>query len=162
MHYERSNSESELEETKQSLQRAHEESIHMARCLSSLQQELHQTKRELQKLKSTRKFDSRRTLNREDMEDREITEQVKMEMTSTDGDQNVVVEFQKKKCVTFANPPLVAQVIMPPPLPPRPSEPVVLQSHPSLKKKKKKPLIPFNIGGIFSKKRGSSNSVAFA
>lgn len=158
MQYERSNSESELEETKQSLQKAHEESIHMARCLSSLQQELHQTKKELQKLK-TRAFD-RRALNLEDVEDREIIEQVKKE--TTDGDQNVI-EFQKKKCVTFANPSLVTQVIMPPPLPPplppRPIE-AVLQSHPSLKKKKKKPLIPF-IGGIFSKKRGN-NAVVLA
>lgn len=142
----------ELEETKQSLQKARQESIHMARCFSSLQQELEQTKRELQQLKI--RTSDRRVLNLE-MEDlkfvedsTEIMEQVKKETTC--GDQRV--EFQKKKCVTFANPPLVAQVIVPPP--PQPSE-AVLQRHPSLKKKKKKPLIPF-IGGIFSKKRGSS------
>ncbi|XP_057794814.1 WEB family protein At1g75720 [Salvia miltiorrhiza] len=108
---------SELEETKQSLQKARQESEHMAQYLASLQQELHQTKKELQNLK----------------------------MTTED------VEFQRRKCVTFANPPLVAQVMPPPP------PQAVFQRHPSLKKKKIKAFI----GGIFSKKKGSSE-IAFA
>ncbi|KAL0360556.1 UNVERIFIED_CONTAM: WEB family protein [Sesamum radiatum] len=147
---------SELEQTKQSLQKAREESMQMAQYLSSLQQELHHTKMELQRLKS-RASDRHAQLDLE-IEDlkfienyKERTEQVKTETTDRDHD-NDGVEFQKKKYVTFANPPSVAQVVVPP-LPP-PSE-AVLQRHPSLRKKKKKPLIPF-IGGIFSKKRGSS------
>ncbi|KAL1542917.1 WEB family protein-like isoform X3 [Salvia divinorum] len=113
---------SELEETKQRLEKAREESEHMARYLSSLQQELHQTKMELQSLKKEATND---------------------------------VEFQRRRCVTFANPPLVAQVALPPP-----PQQGMFQRHPSLKKKKKKALIPF-IGGMFSKKKGSSE-VAFA
>ncbi|KAH6796326.1 hypothetical protein C2S51_037312 [Perilla frutescens var. frutescens] len=144
---------SELQETKQSLQKARDESDHMARCLSSLQQELEHTKSELEQLKM--RASNRRALNLETedlkyVEDSiETREHVKKE--TTNHDQRV--EFQRKKCVTFANPPLVAQVVMPPPQ--LPSSQAVLQRHPSLKKKKKKPLIPF-IGGIFSKKRGSS------
>ncbi|KAL2499353.1 WEB family protein [Abeliophyllum distichum] len=41
----------ELEETKNNLKKAHEESMLMASCLSSLQQELEQTRRELSQLK---------------------------------------------------------------------------------------------------------------
>ncbi|KAL0314588.1 UNVERIFIED_CONTAM: WEB family protein [Sesamum angustifolium] len=146
---------SELEQTKQSLQRAREESMQMAQYLSSLQQELRQTKMELQRLKSCASDrHAQLDLEIEDLkfiEDyKERTEQVKTETTHHDHD-NDGVEFQKKKYVTFANPPSVAQVVVPPP---PPSE-AVLQRHPSLRKKKKKPLIPF-IGGIFSKKRGSS------
>ncbi|XP_042052976.1 WEB family protein At1g75720-like isoform X2 [Salvia splendens] len=113
---------SELEETKQRLEKAREEREHMAQYLSSLQQELHQTKMELQSLKKESTND---------------------------------VEFQRRRCVTFANPPLVAQVALPPP-----PQQGMFQRHPSLKKKKKKALIPF-IGGIFSKKKGSSE-VSFA
>ncbi|XP_047983729.1 WEB family protein At1g75720-like isoform X2 [Salvia hispanica] len=113
---------SELEETKQRLEKAREEREHMAQYLSSLQQELHQTKMELQSLKKESSND---------------------------------VEFQRRRCVTFANPPLVAQVALPPP-----PQQGMFQRHPSLKKKKKKALIPF-IGGMFSKKKGSSE-VSFA
>ncbi|KAK4429368.1 WEB family protein [Sesamum alatum] len=143
---------SELEQTKQSLQKAREESMQMAQYLSSLQQELQQTKMELQRLKSRTSDRHALDLDMEDLKFIEdykerTSEQVKTETTDHDGDEGV--EFQKKKYVTFANPPSVAQVVVPP------SE-AVLQRHPSLKKKKKKkPLIPF-IGGIFSKKRGSS------
>lgn len=145
---------SELEETKQSLQKARDESVHMARYLSSLQDELEQTRKELHHLK-TRTHDKHVCDDHIEIESHkhdsnaELVEQVKRE----------TVEFQKKKCVTFANP-KVARVIVPPP-PPSPSE-VVFQRHPSLKKKKKKQLLPF-IGGFFSKKRGScSHEVAMA
>lgn len=123
---------SELEETKQSLEKAREESDHMARYLSSLQQELELTKRELQRFK-TSNFGREEDLKHEDQPR---------------------LQFHKKKCVTFANPPLVAQVAVPPPPQQQPPQAVLLR-HPSLKKKKKKALIPF-IGGIFSKKKGTS------
>ncbi|KAG8377913.1 hypothetical protein BUALT_Bualt08G0083000 [Buddleja alternifolia] len=159
----------ELEETKQSLEKAREESMQMALCLSSLQQELEQTKSELHKLK-TRASD-RRALDLE-IDDLKfvkehnnmelIEEQVKKETTMTSRDHDQKVEFHKKKYVRFANPPMVTQVVVPPPPPPpMPCYEEVLQRHPSLKQKKKKALIPF-IGGIFSKKRGSSREVAMA
>ncbi len=59
------------------------------------------------------------------------------------------MKFQKKRYVTFANPPALAQVVIP-----QGVERVLLERHPSLKKKKKKALIPL-IGGLFSKKKGS-------
>lgn len=145
---------SELEETKQSLLKAREESMHMALCLSSLQQELEQTKRELHVLKN--RESEKRVLCDSEMEDLKFVENssesiYNKEMMSSD---------QRKKYVTFANPPSVARVIEP--LPSPPSYETVLQRHPSLKKKKKKPLIPL-IGGLFSKlKRGNSEHIAMA
>ncbi|KAK4481431.1 hypothetical protein RD792_012322 [Penstemon davidsonii] len=115
---------------------------------------------ELQQLK-TRESEKRVLLDLDyDIEDLkfESIEQVKKVETTTSS--GVDHEFQKKKYVTFANPPSVAQVKLPPP--PAYSEAAVLQRHPSLRKKKKKPLIPL-IGGIFSKfKRGSNSEVALA
>ncbi|EYU38821.1 hypothetical protein MIMGU_mgv1a013384mg [Erythranthe guttata] len=161
---------SELKETKQSLQKAQQESIHMAQYLSSLQLELQQTKKELHRLKST----TARTHVRLPLDEVETaiedlkfvegykeraSEQVKKEtITSGDYDHHKRVEFEKKKCVTFANPKVTRVIDVPPPPPPPPPqrrESVRGQRHPSLKKKKK-PLIPF-IGGIFSKKRGSTH-----
>ncbi|XP_073148284.1 WEB family protein At1g75720 [Henckelia pumila] len=145
--------DTELEVTKQSLLRAREERMQMAKFLSSLQQELEQTKRELKKLKTH--ITDAHALDLEVEEDlkfveesNEPVEHVKME-TSNGGQK---IEFQKKKYVTFANPPSVARVIH---VEPSTSAETVLQRQPSTRKKKMKQLIPF-LGGIFSKKRGSS------
>ncbi|KAE8712617.1 Hexokinase 3 [Hibiscus syriacus] len=113
----------ELEETKHNLEKAIEESMTMANCLSSLKEELDRTKRELQKMKER------------------DPDQVKK--TQTCNEQGT--EFQKKRYVTFANPPSLAQVIIPPGL-------EKLERHPSLRKKKEKPFIPL-IGGLFSRKK---------
>ncbi|KAG5250346.1 WEB family protein [Salix suchowensis] len=122
----------ELEETKQSLEQAREQRRLMASCLSSLQEELERTKRELQRLKNivedTTKFESRMQASREEAE----------------------TEFQKKRYVTFANPPSLTRVIIP-------QVAEALERHPSLRKTKKKPLIPL-IGGIFSKKKGKGSA----
>ncbi|GER57031.1 hypothetical protein STAS_34799 [Striga asiatica] len=135
---------SELEETKQSLQKAREETTNMSRHISSLQKELEQTKRELEKLKS-RALD----FETEDLKyvesAKQITEQVKTETRES----NIIVEFQKKKCVSFSNHPPVEHVAVRSPLPA--GESAMLERHPSMKKKKRKQLIPL-IGGIFSKK----------
>lgn len=65
------------------------------------------------------------------------------------------MEFQKKRYVTFANPPSVSHVM----LPQQGHGVEKLERHPSLRKKnKKKTLIPF-IGGIFSRKKGTSQEV---
>ncbi|KAL3840226.1 hypothetical protein ACJIZ3_024817 [Penstemon smallii] len=161
--YEHKSMTNELEETKQNLQKAQKESIHMARCLSYLQQELKLTKMELQQLKTRESESEKRVLldldyDREDLKFESIEQVKKVETTTSSG---VDHGFQKKKYVTFANPPSVAQVMLPPP-PAAYSEAAVLQRHPSLRKKKKKALIPL-IGGIFSKfKRGSNSEVALA
>ncbi|KAL3640973.1 hypothetical protein CASFOL_015941 [Castilleja foliolosa] len=152
---------SELEETKQSLQKAREESNHLAQFLSSLQQELEQTKTELQRLR-TRPSDTRALdPESEDLKyvesSKEIADQAATDANTSSNNNNrdhQRVEFHKKKYVSFANHPPVVRVIAPSTTP---CDGHVLERHSSLKKKKKKQLIPF-IAGIFSKKSGSSNS----
>ncbi|OWM80913.1 WEB family protein At1g75720 [Punica granatum] len=166
----------ELEETKQSLQKARAEGLLMESRLSSLKEELERTKQELQQLKTNPDFSSsssslsslqKHPVTEED-EESDGTEHVKFIedhhptnkfevlkaqtgsscSTGNDGSSGGdKVEFQKKRYVTFANPPSMAQVLVP-------ERDTVLQRHPSLKKpaNKKKPLIPL-IGGIFSKSK---------
>ncbi|KAJ9674965.1 hypothetical protein PVL29_024088 [Vitis rotundifolia] len=127
----------QLEETKYSLEKAKEEGMLMANCLSSLKEELERTKLELEQLKE--RESEKRLMMESGIEDVKTENRTKEEETST--------EFQKKRYVTFANPPSVPQFVVP-------QGREVLERHPSLKKKKKKPLIPL-IGGLFSKRRGS-------
>ncbi|KAI8548933.1 hypothetical protein RHMOL_Rhmol07G0312000 [Rhododendron molle] len=136
----------ELEETKENLQKAREESLVMATCLSTLQQELERTKLELRQLKE------RESEKQVIVESAEI-KHVEFMKDSTSFDHlkprarnEGPVEFQKKRYVTFANPPSSARVMVPQ------GDDAILERHPSLKKKKNKPLIPL-IGGIFSKKK---------
>lgn len=157
----------ELEETKQSLQKAKQESELMENCLSSLKQELDRTKRELQQLKE-REYD-KHFIEPDEIEDVKIVEDdhsTKFEnknrtqrniIVAEDIDDGEGIEFQKKRYVTFAHPPSLAKVMIP-----QGGACVEnLERHQScLKKKKKKPLIPL-IAGIFSKKKGS-HPVAYA
>ncbi|KAH7523515.1 hypothetical protein FEM48_Zijuj06G0019600 [Ziziphus jujuba var. spinosa] len=143
----------ELEETKQSLLKAKEESEHMANSLSSLKRELERTKQELQQLKE--RESEKHLMESEINEDLKFVEDsarfvIKAQDTSDNdiNEEGGEIEFQKKRYVTFANPPSLAQVIIPQGV-------EILDRHPSLKKKKKKPLIPL-IGGIFSKKKATS------
>ncbi|XP_050267661.1 WEB family protein At1g75720 isoform X1 [Quercus robur] len=137
---------SELEETKQSLEKAKEESMVMANCLSSMKEELDRTRRELQQLKQR---ESEKPVETEtEIEDVKVVEdstkfEVKTQTSNEEG-----MEFQKKRYVTFANPPSLAHLVIPQGV-------EKLERHPSLRKKKKKPLIPL-IGGLFSRKKGST------
>ncbi|KAL5706522.1 hypothetical protein ACHQM5_024679 [Ranunculus cassubicifolius] len=124
----------ELEETKQSLEKAKEKDMLMASCLDTLKQELEHTKRELQLFKEVKP--------QSEMEE----EDLKFIQQSQTPDHN------KMRYVKFASPPALAQVISP-----SYNHQQVLERHPSLKKpRKKKVLIPF-IGGIFSFSKNKGN-----
>ncbi|MED6184424.1 hypothetical protein PIB30_047299 [Stylosanthes scabra] len=142
--------EAELEETKQNLQRAKEEAMSMAHCLSSLQEELELTKQELQQLKKKSMDNNKHhpIMKEEDEEDEE---------------EAVIIdeELEKKRYVTFANTPSLTRIISPSPQP-HIVEVEKLKRHNSFgnekKKNKIKPLIPLiGLGGIFSKKKGNNN-----
>lgn len=149
----------ELEETKQSLEKAKEQSMVMAHCLSSLQEELHNTKKELQLIKD-RQFSSLSHPHEKQQQQRTILFDSEQNEEDEDDDVKVVeadsMEFQKKRYVTFANPPaaVVAPVAaIPPPVPVEKK----LDRLSSLKREKnkiKKTLIPL-ISGIFSKRKGN-------
>lgn len=142
----------ELEETKQNLVKAKEEGMLMANCLSSLKEELERTKLELEQLKE--RESEKQLLMESEIEDVKFVEdsakvvEVKAENGSSTEGEETRTEFQKKRYVTFANPPSVPQFVVP-------QGREVLERHPSLKKKKKKPLIPL-IGGLFSKRKGTT------
>ncbi|KAK1406601.1 hypothetical protein QVD17_42049 [Tagetes erecta] len=123
----------QLEETKQRLEEAREDRMLMATCLSSMQEELERTKHELQRLKESSK------VIEEDLKFIPLDDEV---INTTHSG----VEFQKKRYVTFAKPPSVEQVMV------QSCDSAVLERNPSLKKKKKKQLIPF-ISGIFGRKK---------
>lgn len=136
----------ELEETKQSLQKAREEGDLMVNCLRSLREELEETKRELIKLKS-RNFDKQ--LVDPELEDLKFIENAtKIEINTQTEDAE---EFQKKRYVTFASPPSVTRIITN-----HDSSSEVQEKPPLQKKAKKKPLMPL-MGWIFSRKKRSQD-----
>ncbi|XP_010934518.1 WEB family protein At1g75720 [Elaeis guineensis] len=138
----------ELEETKQSLVKAREESLEMAKCLSSLRAELENTKNELKQLKARESEKRVAELEIEDLKFVESATEIQVEKSGIEEG----MELQKKRSVKFADPPTLARVLS--------EEDKVLERQFSvdsvvepMKKKKKKTFIPF-IGVIFSRKRG--------
>ncbi|GMY12227.1 WEB family protein At3g51220-like [Fagus crenata] len=131
----------ELEETKQSLQKAKEEGNLMANSIKSLREELEQAKKELRELKK-REF-QKEPLDPEIEDLKFIENTTKVEFKTQAEEAN---EFQKKRYVKFASPPSLAQVII--------NKDELLERPPSVKKTKKKALMPL-IGWLFSKKKGA-------
>ncbi|CAL1383979.1 unnamed protein product [Linum trigynum] len=162
---------SELEETKQSLEKAKEESTLMANSISLLRQELEKTKQELRQLKQREGVKTKQStapirqpeINGQDVR---VVEPTRSSSSSSSSNNNTselsrrhpeVMEFQKKRFVTFANPPSLAQVMVPPTID---HHHQTLERHPSLRRKKKKPLIPLIGGFFFSSKRKGHHEVA--
>lgn len=130
----------ELEETKESLKKAKEESLLMANCVTSLKEELELTKRELHRLKVREPEKQPIESEIEDLKFVEDSTQVK-----ENPPVHLETEFQRKRYVKFADSPSLARVMT--------IGEAVLEGNPSLnKKKKKKLLIP--LIGFFSKKKG--------
>ncbi|XVF62181.1 hypothetical protein PTKIN_Ptkin08bG0196400 [Pterospermum kingtungense] len=133
----------ELEETKQSLQKAQEEGKLMSYRIKTLRGELEQTKKELQQVKA-REFHKQRF--EPDVEDFKFIEKAtKIGVTAQHEEEPE--EFQKKRYVKFASPPSLAQVIV--------NRKDMVGRPGSVKKVKRKPLIPMiGFGWLFAKKKG--------
>nr|GLL48793.1 WEB family protein At1g75720-like [Ipomoea trifida] len=150
----------ELEETKQTLEKAQEESLIMATCLSSLQDELERTKSELRQLKAEQKKSDQSEPppppEEETLKSIEVSTEFDLKSadpTKPENNNNNNVEFQKKRYVTFANPPsVVARVMVPE------SDDARLERLPSMKKKKRSS-IPL-IGGLLSRIKGAATARA--
>ncbi|CBI19857.3 unnamed protein product, partial [Vitis vinifera] len=97
----------ELEETKYSLEKAKEEGTLMANCLSSLKEELERTKLELEQLKE--RESEKRLVMESEIEDVKFVEDsakvVEVKTQNRTSEEETSTEFQKKRYVTFANPP---------------------------------------------------------
>ncbi|CAK9145333.1 unnamed protein product [Ilex paraguariensis] len=136
----------ELEETKQSLQKAKEEGTIMAFCLQSLKKDLEQTKRELQQLKARESYKEPDDPEIEELKFIENTSRVVVKPQTED---SFDYQFQKKRSVKFASPSSLEKLITS-----RDVDVNMVETHPSLEKKmKRKTLIPL-IGGLFLKKKG--------
>lgn len=140
----------ELEETRQHLEKANEERWKMTDRLASLREELKETKAELQHLKSWDRQERRRVKDIEIEDVKFVEEPVQAAAASARAN-----EFQKKRYVTFANPPSLTRVLD--------AEERVLERHFSVdrsthpqKKKKKKPLAPL-IAALFTKKKDNQD-----
>ncbi|KAK1366957.1 hypothetical protein POM88_042518 [Heracleum sosnowskyi] len=143
----------ELEETKQNLQKSIDEGIVMATCLSILEKELEQTKRELQELKEKDLYFRYKPVpapSDEDWDEKDVKHvedvkkiDVKPELIKN---QKVELEFEKDH-VAFADELSVTKVIV---LERNP----VLERHPSVRSKKKKSLV----AGFFSRRKVGEKS----
>lgn len=139
----------ELEETKQSLQKAREDTNLMAHCLSSLRQELEHTRRELQHLKSRSNTPTSDNEPEPEIEEIKFVENPRkiaqlIKVPESNNIDVVEAQLEKKRSVRFANPPLLTKVMITKDAEKVPNPP---------KKVKKKPLVPL-FGGLFMKKKG--------
>lgn len=144
----------ELEETKQSLEKAREESLAMASCLSSLAEELEMAKMELKQLKAREPAVER--VVEPEVEDVKFVENADTEFEMMKAEAPMVeqgiIGLEKKRSVKFANPPTLVRTI-------NPEEQRVLHRQSFVEreagqvKKKKNKLIPM-LSAIFSKKKG--------
>ncbi|RWW40160.1 hypothetical protein BHE74_00054442, partial [Ensete ventricosum] len=146
----------ELEDTKQNLEKANEERSKMVSCLTSLAEELERTKMELKQLKAGE--------HERKVKDIEIEEDVKfVEKADQVGAESPTggreVEFQKRRYVTFANPPSLTRVL-------NAEEQLLERQFSAAKenapgKKKKKSFVPWIAALFTGKKDRRQGSAAF-
>ncbi|XP_065030308.1 WEB family protein At2g17940-like [Musa acuminata AAA Group] len=145
----------ELEDTKQNLEKAKEERSKMVSCLTSLAEELERTKMELKQLKAGEHERKVKDIEIEDVKFVEKADQVGV-ATPSGGRE---LEFQKRRYVTFANPPSLARVLS--------AEEQVLERQFSVAKenapgkKKKKSFMPWIAALFTGKKDRRQGSAAF-
>ncbi|CAL1394616.1 unnamed protein product [Linum trigynum] len=116
----RARAEAELEETKLSLMKAKEEGNLMAYRIKSLRQELELTKKELNQIKTTQKYNADHQDKQWSVsagprgQDPEIEEEdLKfMETAANFNDEEQELELEKKRYVKFASPPSLAKVMV--------------------------------------------------
>ncbi|KAK8607463.1 hypothetical protein V6N13_053198 [Hibiscus sabdariffa] len=133
---------SELEETKQSLQRTKEEGSLMSFNIKALKEELEQTKKDLQQLREKEFQKQRLEPDKEDF--KFIENATKMGFIKPNEEPADDDELQKKRYVKFASPPSLAQVIV--------NKDEMVEK--PIKKVKRKPTMSM-IGWLFAKKKGS-------
>ncbi|PNT36110.3 hypothetical protein POPTR_005G114400v4 [Populus trichocarpa] len=141
----------ELEETKQSLQKAREEGNLMTYSIKSLREELEETKKELQRLRARERMHKKQpVLDDPEIEDIKFVENAtKMEMIKNHTGIEEPTDFQKKRSVKFASPPSLAKVIVS-------KEEVLERPHSFKRMARKRSLIPL-LGWLFSKKKGTQD-----
>lgn len=146
----------ELEETKQTLEKAREDNMAMANSLCSLRDELQKTRDELQQLKGRESEKRAVECQIEDLKFVEkATEVAVLAGAASPAGGDGRPELQRRRYVKFANPPTLAQVII------TPEPPQVLERQFSVdgipspstatRKKKKAALMPL-LAGIFTRK----------
>ncbi|KAK1366955.1 hypothetical protein POM88_042516 [Heracleum sosnowskyi] len=139
----------ELEETKQNLQKSIDEGMVMATCLSILQTELEQTKRELQELREKDLYFRYKSVPGPSDEDwvekyvKHVEDLTKTEVKPGSMNQKKELEFQEDHVICANEPSLTKYIV-------RDGNPI-LERNPSLSLKKKKSLV----GGLFSRRKGS-------
>ncbi|KAF7809662.1 WEB family protein [Senna tora] len=147
----------ELEETKQSLEKAKEEASLMERCIQSLKEEMERTKKELREAKARELVLLQNRQEPENMEDLKFIENnvkahisTKQQELSEENDEEY--NFQKKRFVKFASPHALAKVINSGG-DNKDHHHEVLERDASMKKVKRKPIMPLIGSWLFAKRK---------